>query len=420
MGAANTAGGLMALGAITIAARSLTAAEFGTVVFLHGIVLFLTETATFESWLLVVREGSHALVSGINDRFVRTLRFSIALDALAALLAFVLGGTVLLVLPPDLGALEGVSTGLALSYISLVLLRQTSASAGVLRVFGRYDLLAGTTLLKPFLRLIGSLCAAFLGVGLGGFLVTWFVASAFAYLATMALALRELRRRHLLQGVFSELPSLKAPVPGAWSFTGLTNLSSSLDAGTKKLPLLLVGLLAGPAAAGLFKIAEEVASLLSKSVKTVDRVIFPAFAAYDASGEERASRSLMAKTMLAFAAAGGVLGGALVLVGEPVLRFLFGQPYGGAAITAALLVGAGTMTAVASPVLSASTARGKLRLPVVLKFLGLTSMIASFWPLTTLYGHAGSAAAVLLGGLVVAVGAGLAAPFKYGEERAAP
>ncbi|WP_256620231.1 lipopolysaccharide biosynthesis protein [Parvularcula maris] len=402
----------MALGAITIAARSLTTAEFGTVVFLHGVVLFLTETATFDSWLLVVREGSHALVSGCRDRFARTLRFSIALDALAAVLAFGLAGAVLLLLPSDMGALEGVSTGLALAYFSLVLFRQTSASHGVLRVFSRYDLLAVSTLLKPSLRLVGSFTAAAMGAGLGGFLATWFAASAGTYLLTISLALRELHRRGLLGEVFSAPPSLKAPVEGAWSFTGLTNLSSGLDAGTRKLPLLLVGLFAGPAAAGLFKIAEEVASLLSKSVKTVDRVIFPAFAAYDATGEAKASRSLMAKTALSFAAAGGLLATGLALTGEPVMQFLFSAPYGDAAMTAAVLVAAGTMTAVASPILSARTAQGKLKAPVFLKLAGLVVMVAAFLPLTRLYGHTGSAAAVLSGTLLVAIGAALTMPAR--------
>jgi O-antigen/teichoic acid export membrane protein len=398
----------MALGAVTLAARTLSPAEFGTVVFMHAVVLFLTETATFDSWLLVVREGSQALTTGSKTQFGRIVRFSIALDGLAALIAFSLAAAMVFVLPSEGGPLGTIPAALAIGYFSLVLLRQTSASLGVLRMFGRYDLLGAGSLLRPVLRLAGSLAVAGLGGGLIGFLATWFAASAATYLAYIFLGLRELKRRGLLGEVFSAPPSLRSPETGAWSFTWLTNLSSTLDASTRQLPLLLVGILAGPAAAGLFKIAQEVSSLLAKAVRTVDRVVFPAFAAFEASGEAKASRSLMLRTSLAFAAAGGLLVAGLVFAGSAVLSGLFGEPYGEAADAAALLVLAATMTAVASPVLSAKTAEGKLGLPVFLRLGGLLAMLAVFWPLTSIHGYEGSAWAVLVGSVVVVLGAGVA------------
>ncbi|MEM9837628.1 MAG: lipopolysaccharide biosynthesis protein [Pseudomonadota bacterium] len=409
MGSANTIGGLMALVAVTLGARVLTPVEFGTVVFLHAVVIALTEATAFQSWQLVVREGSKGLAAGSTEHFARTVRFSLGLDIVSAIVGFSLSALFVVFSPSTDGPLSAVAPLTALGYFSLIIFRQTSASLGVLRIFGRYDLMAISTTTRPFLRMVGSICVAVMGGGLIEFIIAWFIACAASYVAAAIFGLLELQRRGHLRDVFSAPPTLRAPAEGAWKFTWLANVSGALDGGTRQLPLILVGIVAGPAPAGLFKIAMEVSSLVSKAVRTVDRVVFPAFAANDAHGDKGASQRLVLRTALAFALGGGTLFAALALVGQPILSALFGEAYGAAANTAAVLVLAVTLGAVASPVLSAQMAEGRLRGPVLLRLAGLLTMLATFWPFTENFGVIGSAAAVLAGSTFVVVGAGFSA-----------
>ena len=400
MGAAKVAGGLVALGAVAVAARALPPEALGLVVLLHALLVFLTEVATFESWLLVVREGSLALAAGDEARLGRTLRFAVALDLAAALAAFAVA-CVIGVLATRPGApLASLGAASVVGYLTLVLLRQVSASQGVLRLFDRYDLLALASLTQPVFRLVGGLLAAASGAGVAGFLLAWFAAAAAAALVTFGLALWALRRRGLLRVLKGPI-SLREPVPGAWRFVGAANVASGLDAATRQLPLLLAGLVGGAAAAGLFKIAQEVSSVLGKASQVADRVVFPALAGFEAVGEPGAARDLTSRFALAFVLVGAVLTLIMLLVGAPVLTLLFGEPYAVAARPAAVLVLAATLSAAAAPFLSADAAKGRVGGPVLARLAEFAAMTGAFWPLTEAFGLTGSAAAVLLGASIL-------------------
>ena len=400
MGVAKVAGGLVALGAVAVAARALPPEALGLVVLLHALLVFLTEVATFESWLLVVREGSLALAADDEARLGRTLRFAVALDLAAALAAFAVACLIGVLATRPGAPLASLGAASVVGYLTLVLLRQVSASQGVLRLFGRYDLLALASLTQPVFRLVGGLLAAASGAGVAGFLLAWFAAAAAAALVTIGLALWALRRRGLLRLLRGPL-SLRAPAPGAWGFVGAANAASGLDAATRQLPLLLAGLIGGAGAAAVFKIAQEAASVLGKASQVADRVVFPALAGFEAAGNPRAARGLALRFALAFVFVGTLLTLLMLGLGAPALTALFGEPYAAAARPAAILVLAATLSAAAAPLLSARAAKGRLRGPVLARLAEFAVVTTAFWPLTHAFGLAGSAGAVLLGAAIL-------------------
>lgn len=109
-----------------------------------------------------------------------------------------------------------------------------------------------------------------------------------------------------------------------------------------ELSILLIGLVAAPAAVGLFRIANVTATTAAAAVGVVNRVAFPVVARLHA--EQDAAGLQKAVTGLAWAGFAGVvlLSLPLLLAAEPLLRLVFGASYGPAA-TALRILAVGQM-----------------------------------------------------------------------------
>ncbi|MGB3455899.1 MAG: hypothetical protein WBA35_06025, partial [Litorimonas sp.] len=79
---------LLGVGTLLVATQSLTAAEFGTIVFLHAYMLFFAEVATFQSWQSIIRFGTDDITSGDTDGLCRLLKFGYVLDIISVLFGY--------------------------------------------------------------------------------------------------------------------------------------------------------------------------------------------------------------------------------------------------------------------------------------------------------------------------------------------
>lgn len=136
---------LLGLGSLAVATKNLSVYEFGSLVFLHAYMLFFSEVATFQSWQSIIRFGSDDLKSKSCENLVRLFNFTIRLDILSALLAYILSvsifsGVVWAVqsfpnLIPASGAAEVAALrNYAVIYCLLVLIRQRGTSIGVFSI----------------------------------------------------------------------------------------------------------------------------------------------------------------------------------------------------------------------------------------------------------------------------------------------
>ena len=85
-----TMSAILGLGSLSIAAKALSPAELGTIIFLHAYMLFFSEVATFQSWQSIIRFGTDAVKENSNEKLSSLLNFSVKLDLLGAILAFLL------------------------------------------------------------------------------------------------------------------------------------------------------------------------------------------------------------------------------------------------------------------------------------------------------------------------------------------
>lgn len=396
-------GALMALAGLAFAARGLSTEAFGLLVFMHAYVLFFTEVATFDSWLVVVRYGAGGRTGAEaaaenSGRFGRVVRFSATLDLAAALTAFTCAATAALALSNWIGIVAEAAPYI-FAYMALILLNQKSASLGVLRLFDRYDLIALNSLTIPFVRMTGCGVAWALDAPFEAYVAAWFASSALNYLVLPVLAVRELRRRDLWRAVRDGRLSLRAPAPGVWRFAALTNVDTGLAAGVQHLPVVLAGAVGGPAYAALFRVAQEVAIVLAKGAVMIDKVVYPEFTNLIARGEGGRVPGLVARTGGAMFAIGAVIGLGFWFVGPSFLAFALAPAYAQATGLAVLLILGASLTAAVGPTFPALYAAGMPGRAILARLTGLSVMVAAFLALYHLAGEIGPGFAIVIGAL---------------------
>ncbi len=405
---------LIGLASLIIATQTLPIASVGIILFLHAYMLFFAEVATFQSWQAVIKFGAQDVEAGNKTALCRLLRFCIALDFVGAMVAFVLavaGLYALHMLLPLLPSFTGQNdllnahqiTQYGIAYCLLVLVHQGGASTGLFRLFDKFKPLALQILVMPVARLIGVVVAAVYGAGLEGFLVAWFVGSFFGYLALPVFAVFELKSRNLLHTVFSQWPRLKTRHKGMWPFVWKANIDASLATGTTHLPLLLVMPIFGPAFVGVFKVAEEIARLLSEAVLLLDRVIYPEYARMMVRGQGGHIWRIVLKTGVIMLAFGLALSALVLLVGPYLIPLVFGPDYLDAVALSVLLVLAATLMGVSAPLYPVFFAAGHPGRAIFARLGGLVLYVVLVFTLSQWLGKTGPGWAAIGGNLLAVI-----------------
>lgn len=378
------AAGLMQLATFAIAARSLGLTDFGNLsVMLAGIQLLIV-LATFQSNQAIVRYGVLHLNSADRAAFQRMIKLGVLLDLAAA----AAGVAAALLLAPVIAEQAGWTARQTDAWRLLALLPATIALAtpkGLLRLFGRFDLLARHVTVTPLARLAGAVVLALTGAGLMGWVVMWLIAGLAGVLAAFWLAIREARRRHLLGGMAFDLRGLRDGNPGMVRFAVLSNLHSSLVFLPGHLATFSVGMVLGPQSAGLMKVAQELGSGLAKPIDLINQAVYPDIARLAADNAWQRVRKLVRKAGTTAAALSLLATLVLLVAGRPVIRLIFGEAFEGAHALLVLISLATSLSVSVFAVDATLYAIGKPSRPlataVVANLLFVGVMFAAFGPL---------------------------------------
>ena len=405
---AKTVGAMLGLLTLIITERALNdPVLFGTVVFIHSYMLFFAEVGTFQPFQTIIRFGQDDINNNDPDGFARLLKFSVKLDAVSAVVstaaAVALFGLVmwiasLLPLPERDASLSGGELQLYTSlYCLLILFRQIGAATGVFRIFDNFRALALKALIMPVLRFAGAVVAAQQGWGIVGFLAVWFVASGAGYVFLPIYAAFELRRRNFLRRVVRARVSFLHPREGVWPFAIKSSLDSTLDAAQVYLPTLLVTVVFGQAVTGIYKIAEEVAKLLSEGARLINEVIYPELVRFVTDGEVARMWRVVRRSSLILLGVGGALAAAVLLAGPEPFNAVFKQDFTLASPIAAVLVPAAVVAAMTAPIYPVMYALGKPERTIYARSSGIAVYVAAFFVLGSVTGPMGAAWAVVAG-----------------------
>ncbi|MDP3295538.1 MAG: lipopolysaccharide biosynthesis protein [Nevskia sp.] len=402
--------GLIGLVYLSLGARTLGPTEFGLLVSINFYALLVGNFCVLQGWHTVVRYGSGDLIAEHPDDFIALWRYVARIEIISGGVAIAIALALCEPVAHYLGWPDSVLP-LALLYSLAIISNTQTTAAGVLNLFGRFDLLSLQQVSGPVARLIGAGLAWSLDAGLSGFLLAWLAGSIVEGLVQWALGLRELHRRGLLSYRAAAPVSLKVRErhPGILRFLLTNNLDLGLNDAAGRITPLAVGALLNPAAVGLYHVALRIGMVLQQPMLVIGRTVYPELAVIAARGEFARLRRLVLRTGFS-AMAGGVAVLALFVAISPwLLRSIGGEGFD-AAYPLLLLIGlARTLHLLGFPFGAALVALGrpnttlKINLVASLGLLPVLALLLQHYQLAGAGLHALAYAVATVGALVFAL-----------------
>lgn len=327
--------------AVFVAARGLGVEQFGRLALVSSYCAVLSQLFSFQSAYAVIHVGAPALERSRMRALFSIIRAAWRLDAGAAVAgALVAVGGIGLAM--HLGLLHPDTAIAALIFSVAVGASAVGAPTAALRLFDRYDAFVVQSAIGGLAR-VGFTVAAYVGAGeLVAFAVAWAAAHVAGNAALWGLAWREMRRRSPPARLFRFRKTLRM-FPDFWPFLLSTNLSAMVR-GIREADTLLVGSLLDATGAGLFRIARQFGTALSRVVDPVFHAIYPDLATVNERSGPRAVAQLMRRAALSLGAVCGAAVLAFLLAGQPLVTLAgdaFVNSYGAAlwCVTGAALWG---------------------------------------------------------------------------------
>ena len=400
LGSGKLVGAGLGLIALACAGRGLTPALFGVLMIIHTYATGAGGIVKFQTWQYIVRHATPALHHGDRDRARDVIRFAFGLDLASGITGMVLAMALL----PFLAGYFGIGAQYlpwAIAYCLLVPTMTEATASGSLRVLDRFDLIAAQQVVTPFLRGGGAAIAYFADLGLGGFILAWFLADLAGDLVLWGFAVRELRRRDMLDALKPGMFGVARRLPEAWSFVWTTNAAHSVYAAWGPLSNLVVATILGPVAAGLYKIASTLLDSATKPADLLRRGYYPEIMRLDPATTR--PWLLGVRTGLLAGGVGLIVVLVVILGGKPVISFAFGQKYLAAYDLLRLMVFSLAIQMATFPLESLLYMAGRQRAALIAQIAAVIVYFALLATLTHLYGLTGAGLAFLLGTIAVSI-----------------
>ena len=384
---------LLGLAFMAIAARALGVTELGVLVLIQAFGQFLGEVVKFQSWQTLLHFGAQPFAEGRTREFQQVLRLTLVLDLASTVIGIAAGVVGSFAFAGWLGWSSAEAPAAALFMLSVAFM-VSATPLGLLRLFDRFDVLAGQAALISVLRLAGGLAAWAFSPTLHGFLLATGLATFGSWLYLAGSAVRELRRRRMLDG-FTWRGPLAAGLPGAWRFAWNTNLSATLDVAFTHVATLMVGALVGPAQAAFWRIGRQVADAIAKPAKLMTPALYPELARLRADGRHESMWRLAKHVGLLAGGVGAILLTVSIFAGRPLIAIVMGPEVAPAAEVMTWQVAAAVIGVFAIPLEPMLISLGKPGAAVRVRLVVSVAFLAALPFLATRFGLIGAGAGLV-------------------------
>ena len=397
------AAGLISLAYMAIAARALGPSDYGVLILVHGFAMTVGGIIEFPGWHAVVRFGAQAIEAGDQPRLARLLRFTGLVEGMGGVLAVATAALLAPLIGPRLGW-SPAAIAFAVPYSLAVLASIRSTPAGYLQLAGRFDLLGAHNVVAPIVRLAGAIVAYALGAGLHGYLVAWLVAALAEWAAMWLLGILVARRQLGGVALIGSPRGAVAENIGIWRFMIAANADITFGELSARIAPLAVGWVLGPAAAGLYAIAQRATVIIAQPAQILGQAAYAELARMVASGGNGAQvRLALARCVgVAFLAAVPVLL-LITLFGRELAVLIGGKTFAAAGAVMLWLAVARAILLLGPPTSAALVALGRPGLSVAANLATGLGLLPLLPLLMRHYGLAGAGFHALLTAVVAAV-----------------
>ncbi|MEH6702238.1 lipopolysaccharide biosynthesis protein [Parasphingorhabdus sp.] len=392
-------GAILSIFYLAILTRTLGVAGFGEFMVIVGAVQVLAAILKLQTWQAVVQFGVPYLLAGQERKFRKLSWQSFWIELLGGIAAC---AALWLMLP--FGASQfnwsGPVVQAIMGYGVIIFLSVRSTPIGILRAQDRYRGNAFGDAIIPIVRFVGALVLFLTLPSMTGFLIVWGLSEFISFVVMWVMVWR--------RGDTTPLPVLTvaAEPPGRKEFLAFllfTNLAYLVNVVRERLVVVIVGFFVGPAAAGLFRLADQIANSLNRLSEVFARPLFAELSRLFAIGQSRELRGLFWRSLRVSAISGAVLFLGLLLLGKYMIALISGPEYL-AAFPILLLLGAATIISLAGlglePMLQAA---GRARNALVARVAGLVALGGLLVVFLPTFGTIGAAWVMLISAILTTV-----------------
>lgn len=395
---------LIYLGILT---RSLGVKGFGHFSLIFGTSQALIAIAGFQTWRVVVRYGAEHVHKKDWGAFGRLGMLCGMLDVLGAVVGCVIAYVAFYHFADALD-LNRKLIDTAFWFNIAAVWALVSAPTGIVRALDRFDVAVYVEALVPLLRLGAAIAIWMNEPTLAKFLIAWAVidlleAAAYWIMAKM-LCPEAIHLRNLI-GWRAALDEN----PGVGRFFMITYAGATLEAITRHGPLLAVGFFVGTSAAGLYRLAHQLAQGLSKFSSLLTRAVYAEVARARVVAKASDFRKLALQTARIAGASGALVVTLALLLGEQLVVTLGGEAFRVTHLILVPLVLAASLELAGVPFEPVLHSAGRARQSLMARAVGVTALIIAVLLLVEEYEGVGAAWGVVIGSLIIYVIMGLMA-----------
>ncbi len=355
-----TIASLIGVVSFVVVTRALGPSQFGALVLVYTFGNAMTRLCGFQTWETIIRFSARENAASEDDgRTSAVFRFGWLLDVLSCAVAAVLM-VILTGLAAELFNWSDQVRGAVPWYAVAVAASITGAPTAALRYFNRFDLIAWQRISAALVRLVIMLLVVVIEPTFTGFLVGWIVSHVVGHVLLIVLGLSVQRGNGL---TFSGSTPVREVVDReVWRFLGASKANNVIRV-FRELDAQIVAAFVDEAAAGLLRVARQLAAIVVRFVDAFFEAIYPDLADLAAKGEIALFRKFIRNVSVQVGVVTLLPLVGFIFLGEWFLNLVFGTAYAPAYVTACVLFGGLVAWGFAQPLapgLMALGAPGKL------------------------------------------------------------
>lgn len=330
-----TIASLIGVVSFVIVTRTLGPEQFGALVLVYTFGAAMTRLCGFQTWEMVIRFAAEENAgSGDTARISAVFRFGWLLDVISAAVAATL--TVLLARVAGWVFNWSVLVESSVYWYALAVLATVAGGpTAALRYFNRFDLVSWHRISAALVRLVIMVCVVWVAPTFEGFLAGWIVAHILGHLILVVFGVYVQRANSLR---FTESAPLKAVVNrDVWRFLGASKLNNVVRV-VRELDAQIVAAVIDESAAGLLRVARQLAAIVVRFVDAFFEAIYPDLADLAAGNRNDLFRALVRRASLQVGLLTLLPLAGFIVAGAWFIDIAFGVAYSDAYLTTCVLL----------------------------------------------------------------------------------
>lgn len=326
--AGTAAASIIGFGVLAASANYLGPIEFGSLTILYAASQLIMRVASCQSGSAAIKYGIELIEKNDKKALSNLLTWSLKVEMACAVIAALCALVAVAVaikgnwLQPKL-ILPAVAMALTLGA------NYSSTWSAIFRVCDRFRPLAIQAIIANLCKLALIFFAAVADGGVIGVGLAWAAGdmAGYIYLATSALLIAR-ERGVLPTRMVTALQEQAHPrIPGLTRFVVTTSFHSTVKSGLKEVDVVLVGAAIGPIAAGTYRIAKQLGSIITRGTDPLYYAVYPELSRFSAQSDMRSFSSLILRTAAIAMAITIPLISAFYFFGPWIVELAFGSEF---------------------------------------------------------------------------------------------